>query len=726
MNVESGPPVPSDELPFSATGTPGDTGLVCFLLLARVSGSTIGEEQLRHKHALTGAMQAEDMLRVARVNDLKARMVKASPKRLKANPFPAIARLKDGSFTILARVDDERVLLHDPVTNAPAVEPLAEFLARWDGTLVLVTRRATLKDAAREFNIAWFIPSLYKYRRIFGEVLLASFFLQVLALVSPLFFQLVIDKVLVHRGMSTLNVLVIGLVIVSVFEVVLGTLRTYVFSHTTNRVDVELGARLFDHLLGLPLAYFQARRVGDSVARVRELENIRTFITGSALTLVIDLLFTVVFLAVMFLYSGFLTWLVIASLPFYFAVSAWVSPVFRHRIDEKFRRGAVNQGFLVESITGIETLKAMAVEPQMQRRWEEQLAGYVHSSFATSNLGNIASQGVQFISKASVAATLYFGARLVIEGDLTVGQLVAFNMLSGRVSAPVLRLAQMWQDFQQARISIDRLGDILNTPREMQVQAVRAELPPIRGDIVFEHVNFRYRPDAPATLTDINLAIKAGQVIGVVGPSGSGKSTVTKLIQRLYQPEAGRVLVDGVDLRQVDITWLRRQIGVVLQENMLFNRSVRENIALSDPTLDMRRVIAAAEMAGAHEFILELPHGYDTEIGERGTTLSGGQRQRLAIARALVTNPRILIFDEATSALDYESESIIQHNMARISQGRTVVIISHRLTGVRHADRIVTVEKGRIVEEGTHDELLLKGGRYASLYRLQSGGADAA
>ena len=311
----------------------------------------------------------------------------------------------------------------------------------------------------------------------------------------------------------------------------------------------------------------------------------------------------------------------------------------------------------------------------------------------------------------------------MIDGDLTVGQLVAFNMLSGRVSSPVLRLAQMWQDFQQARISIDRLGDILNTPREIEMQAARAELPPIRGEITFEHVTFRYRPDTATALTDINLTIRPGEVIGVVGPSGSGKSTLTKLVQRLYSPEGGRILIDGVDLRQVDTTWLRRQIGVVLQENMLFNRTVRENIALADPTLDMARIIAAAEMAGAHQFILELPHGYDTEIGERGTTLSGGQRQRLAIARALIMNPRILIFDEATSALDYESERIIQDNMARIAHGRTVILISHRLTVVRNANRIITIEKGRMVEEGTHDELIRQGGRYATLFRLQGGHA---
>jgi subfamily B ATP-binding cassette protein HlyB/CyaB len=516
-------------------------------------------------------------------------------------------------------------------------------------------------------------------------------------------------------------VLVVGLIAVTIFETVLGALRTYVFAHTTNRIDVELGTQLFRHLIALPVAYFEARRAGDSVARVRELENIRNFLTSSALTLVIDLGFTFVFLAVMFYYSPLLTWIVIGSFPFYIVLSAGVTPVFRRRLETKFDRGAENQSFLVESVSAIQTLKAMAIEPQMQRRWEEQLAGYVGSSFDVLSLSNWTSQLVQFISKIVTALTLYFGAHLVIEGQLTVGELIAFNMLAGRVAQPVLRLAQLWQDFHQARVSIARLGDILNTTPEPAFNAARAALPPIRGDITFDHINFRYRIDGPMALQDISLKISAGQVIGIVGPSGSGKSTLTKLVQRLYVPENGRILIDGVDLTVVDVAWLRRQIGSVLQENVLFNRTIRDNIALADPGMSMERVIAAAELAGAHEFILELPDGYNTIVGERGASLSGGQRQRIAIARALVTNPRILIFDEATSALDYESENIIQRNMRKISTGRTVLIIAHRLSAVRHADRIITIEGGRLVEDGTHDELMNRAGRYATLHQMQAG-----
>ena len=517
----------------------------------------------------------------------------------------------------------------------------------------------------------------------------------------------------------------IGLAIVSVFEVSLGALRTYVFSQTTNKIDVELGARLFDHLLTLPMAYFANRRVGDSVARVRELENIRNFITGSALTLTIDLLFTFVFFAVMFMYSEMLTYIVLGSLPFYVLISLIVTPIFRRRLNEKFARGADNQAFLVESVAAAETVKAMAVEPQMRRRWEEQLAGYVRASFRTQTLGNIGAQIVQFINKATMVLTLYFGAKAVIAGDMTVGELVAFNMLAARVAQPVLRIAQLWQDFQQTRISVARLGDILNTPREL-AQRSGASLPWMKGGIRFEHATFRYRLDGPTVLSDISLDIPAGQMIGIVGPSGSGKSTLARLVQRLYTPESGRVLIDGIDLAMVDTTWLRRQIGVVLQQNVLFNCSVRENIALADPGLPLERVTAVAQLAGAHEFILELPHGYDTIIGERGASLSGGQCQRIAIARALLGNPRILIFDEATSALDYESERIIQENMRRIAAGRTVLVIAHRLSTVRGADRIVTIDRGRLVEDGTHEELLRRAGRYAQLHRLQVGRVDAA
>jgi len=697
-----------------------DSGLLALVLLLRMNGIAAEAEQIRHRIGL-GTIGITEMLRCARDLGLKTRNIKTNWARLTRTPLPAIAALTDGGFLIIGSACDDKVLIQRPPGLQPEVMSKVAFEELWDGRLVLMTRRATLSDLSRRFDITWFLGAVQKYRKLLGEVLIASFFLQIFSLVTPLFFQVVIDKVLVHRGIDTLEVLVVGLVAIALFEGILGALRTYLFAHTTNRIDVELGARLFRHLISLPLAYFQNRRAGDSVARVRELENIRNFLTGSALSLIIDLVFTFVFLGVMFVYSPLLTWIVLGAFPFYIAISVAATPLFRRGLDEKFKRGAENQAFLVESIVGMETLKAMAVEPQMQRHWEEQLAGYVTASFRVLNLGNVASQAVQFISKLVTAAVLFLGAKLVIEGSLTVGELVAFNMLASRVNVPVLRLAQVWQDFHQARLSIERLGDILNTRPESSTTTHRAALPPIRGEITFEHVGFRYRIDGSEILHDVEFHVPAGQVVGIVGPSGSGKSTLAKLIQRLYVPETGRVLVDGVDLAMVDTAWLRRQVGVVLQEDMLFNRSVRENIALADPAMPMDQIVHAATLAGAHEFILQLPEGYDTLVGERGCSLSGGQRQRIAIARALVTDPRILIFDEATSALDYESERIIQYNMRRICERRTAIVIAHRLSTVRRADRILTLEQGRLVEDGTHDELMRNSGRYASLHDIQAG-----
>ncbi len=715
-------------LPQAAEREFEDTGALCLVTLLRFLDMPGDVQQLRHQYAEPGqAMSAETLVRAARRLSLKSRVVGSQWGKLEKTPMPAIAELKSGEFVLIGGMRDGNMLVQDPRDGKLTSQSREEFESAWSGRLILVTRRTKMLGKGSKFDISWFIPAILKYKRLFIEVLIASFFLQVFALVSPLFFQVVIDKVLVHRGLTTLDVLIFGLIVVSIFEVLMGALRTYIFSHTTNRIDVELGSQLYRHLLALPLSYFESRQVGQSVARVRELENIRNFITGSGLTLVMDLFFTVIFFAVMWHFSPLLTMIVLGSIPFYVLIAFFVTPILRARLEEKFQRGAQNQAFLVESVTGVETMKALSVEPQSQRRWEEQLAGYVQSSFKTMQLGNVAGQSTQLISKVTMALTLYFGATAVIAGDLTVGQLVAFNMLSGRVTGPILRLAQLWNDFQQARISVERLGDILNTPTEPQYNPNRATLKRIEGDIKFESVTFRYRPDLPEVLRRVNLDIPAGQVLGIVGPSGSGKSTLTKLVQRMYVPESGRVLVDGVDLAMVDTSWLRRQVGVVLQENLLFNRTIRENISLADPGLPMERVVEAAKMAGAHDFITELAEGYDTLVGERGSNLSGGQRQRIAIARALILDPRILILDEATSALDYESERIIQQNMREICRGRTVMIIAHRLSTVRSADRIVTIEKGEIVEDGTHDTLLRSDGRYARLWRIQSGEvADAA
>jgi subfamily B ATP-binding cassette protein HlyB/CyaB len=691
-------------------------------MLARFHSVAASAEQLAHEFALAQQLfTSRELLLAARKLGLKAKSVNTTIARLDRTPLPAIAANGDGTFFIIAKLDQGKALIQDPRAERPEVISFEDLAARWTGELLLVRSESGLPGETSRFDFTWFIPAIVKYRKLLGEVLLVSFALQLFALVTPLFFQVVMDKVLVHHGLTTLDVIAAGLLGIMLFESALSGLRSYVFAHTASRIDVELGSRLFRHLINLPLAYFQARRVGDSVARVRELENIRSFLTGNAITLLLDVLFSVVFVLVMFYYSGWLTLIVLMSLPLYVLVSLFVTPLLRARLQDSFTRGAENQAFLVETVNGIDTVKSMAVEPQAIRKWDNQMAAYVAAGFKTQTLSTIANESVSLIGKLVTVATLWLGARLVIDGQLSVGELIAFNMLAGRVSGPIMRLAQLWTSFQQTGVSVQRLGDILNTRTELS-QATRSALPPLRGLIEFDQVHFRYRADGSEVLRGVSLQIAAGEVIGVVGRSGSGKSTLTRLLQRLYVPERGRVLVDGMDLALADVSSLRRQIGVVLQDNMLFNRSIRENIALSDPGAPLEAVMHAASMAGAHEFILELPEGYDTMVGEHGTSLSGGQRQRVAIARALIGNPRILIFDEATSALDYESERIIQQNMQSICAGRTVIIIAHRLSAVRDANRILVVDRGQIVEQGSHAELLThQAGHYSRLHRMQQG-----
>lgn len=699
-----------------------DSGLMCLSTAARLLGIPADYQQLKRAFLIADTpADAVVLLRAAKEIGLKAKQTQTGTQRLSKLSLPVMALLNSGQYVVIVKADAERVLVFDPYQERPLTLTHTDFAKTWTGTVILLARRFSLANLEKEFNLNWFIPVVVRFKRFFGEVLFASFFLQSFGLITPLFTQVIIDKVLVHKGVTTLDILAVGLLLINTFEGILGVLRAYLFSHTTNRVDVLLGAKLFHHLLGLPLPYFEIRRVGDTVARVRELENIRQFLTGSTITVVLDLFFTIVFIITMFFYSVTLSLVTLAALPFFVALSLIVTPILKRRLDHKFACGSEMQSYLVEAITGIHTAKSLAIEPQLSHKWEEILASYVKASFRTTLLSNLAGNAAQYIQKLSTLAVLWFGARLVMDGTLTVGQLIAFQMLAGRVIDPVLRLANVWQDFQQVRLSIERLGDILNCPREPVFNPNRTLLPPIKGHVCIENLSFRYRSDGPLVLDGINLAFPPGTTVGIVGRSGSGKSTLTKLIQRLYIPERGRILIDGSDLAQVEPAWLRRQIGVVLQENFLFSGSVRENIAAVDPGAPMDRIVQVAKMAGAHEFILELPAGYDTPVGERGTALSGGQRQRIAIARALLVNPRILIFDEATSALDYQSEKIIQDNLQQICRGRTVFIIAHRLSTVRDADVLVVVEKGQIIEQGSHQQLLNLKGAYYNLYRQQEG-----
>jgi subfamily B ATP-binding cassette protein HlyB/CyaB len=716
--------------PPSSLPPPLDPGLRALCGIAAYYRIGADSTQLARELALTDRAADEfDLIRAAKIVGLKARLVtKVTAKRLTTLPAPAIVRLRSGAFFIFGgRAQSGLCRLVDPISHTEQEAPFDEVASEIGGQALLVARRIGGPGAdPRRFGMRWFLPTIWRYRRPLGHVLAASLFVQIFALTTPLFFQVVVDKVLTHHGYETLLVLVGGLVIIGLFDVALQYLRTYALSHTTNRIDVELGQRLFAHLMRLPIAYFETRSTGQTVARVRELETIRSFLTGQGLFSAIDLVFAFVFIAVMFAYSRPLTLIVLAGIPVYALIGLLVRPPLRELIKEKFNRGALSQQFLVETIVGVSTVKSAAVEPIMRSQWEEKLAAYVKTSFSAGMLGSGGQLAIQYVSKLTTAALLLFGAKAVIDGELTVGALVAFNMIAAQAVQPILRLSQIWQDFQQVQISIERLGDILNAPPESS-SATRLLPPAPQGAIELRRVSFRYRPGAADALKEVSLVIRPGETIGVVGPSGSGKSTLTKLVQRLYLPNEGQVFLDGADLSNVDLAWLRSQIGVVLQENLLFNRTIHENIAFADPAMPRARLIEIARLAGADEFIDKLAEGYDTMIEERGANLSGGQRQRIAIARALATNPRILILDEATSALDYESERIIQRNMRRIVKDRTVIVIAHRLAAVRGCDRIIGMVDGRIVEVGTHAELVRRpGGLYAYLWGLQSQPAEVA
>ena len=644
---------------------------------------------------------------------------------------PALMRRQDGSYlVVLPALHNGECSVADPtdetVDSRPVRMSLATLTANWPGELFVVQRvDAQFVAPPADFGLKWFVPIVWRYRRPLGHVLIASCFVQLFALTTPLFFQIIVDKVLVHKTLATLYVVVLGLVVLGLFDVSLQYLRTYVLAHTANKLDVELGARIFRHLFRLPQSYFDARPVGQTVARLRELESIRSFLTSQGLMSVIDLLFTVVLLGALFAYSSQLALVVVVWMPLYVIVAAVLRPILRQKLQQKYNTGAESQQFLVESVVGSQTIKTAGIEGLVGRQWSDRLAAYVKSAFEALMVATAGQNTIQYLSKGMTAAVLFFGAKAVIDGGMTVGELVAFNMIASQVTAPILRLANLWQDVQQVQVSVERIGDILESPPEPHPKIWPA-LKPMRGEIRLVDVHFRYEASAADVLRGITLHVPAGQVIGIVGPSGSGKSTVAKLVERLYLPGRGRLFVDGMDLVHVPLAWLRGQIGTVMQESILFNRSVRENIAFGVPSADLGRIREVARLAGADDFISALPQGYDSPIVERGANLSGGQRQRIALARALIRDPKILIFDEATSALDYETQAIIERNMPEIARGRTVIIIAHRLTAVRRCDRIVSIVDGLVVEDGKHAELLTRNsGFYQRAWGLQSGEASA-
>ena len=701
-----------------------NTGLVCLYVISQLVEIPVDEQKIKHEFSLVEetVVNKKLLVQIAHYIGYKTRVVKAKKISFDKLPTPCIVEgTTEDNFIVIIKVSKKMALIMDPLVGRPQEVSLKD-LKGMIGENVILLKHQTIKKKTTPFGFKWFIPTILKYKKVLIEVLVAAFMIQLLGLFGPIITQVVVDKVLVHSSLSTLNVLAVGLALIAIFELIFALAKNYVFSDTTNKIDVLLSSRLYDHLVSLPLRYFEARRVGDTVARVRELETIRQFLTGTPMSAFLDLLFLIVYIIVMFFYSFNLTLIVILTIPFFVCLSAIATPLFKERLDERFTTGAESQSFLVESVTGMNTIKSLALEPKLKRKWNAFQASYILANFKSIILtGNISAIG-QFIQKISDLLILWIGAKTVIDGQLTVGQLIAFRMLAGKVSGPILRIVQIWQEFQQTNVSVQRMGDIFNTPTEESGLGNKTRLGQIKGQIEFENVTFRYNSNRAPAINQMNFTVPPNTIVGIVGRSGSGKSTLTRLIQRLYIPETGKIMVDGSNIAMVDTAWLRSQIGVVLQENFLFNLSIRDNIAINNPGVSTDKVIEAARAAGAHDFILEFPEGYDTMVGEQGVGLSGGQKQRIAIARALITNPKILIFDEATSALDYESERIIQENMKEIVKHRTVLIIAHRLSTVRDVDMILSLDNGYLLEKGTIEELLSKDkGVFKSLYQQQGG-----
>ncbi|MDZ7962120.1 MAG: peptidase domain-containing ABC transporter [Aulosira sp. DedQUE10] len=712
---------PAQTIFISGKGTI-DAPLACFQMLNQILGGSFRRDLIRK--VLTNQLKTHKQITlpvagaVVEMMGLQAQLVNIPAHVINRMNAPALIYFQE-NLALLYKITEREVIVAAPETGISRYTP-AEFTNIWGQSGPVLTVEQAESDRPEKFSLRWFLPSISKYRLVLMEVLVASFFVQIFGLANPIVTQIIIDTVLIQKSLDTLDILGIFLLVIGVFEAALTSLRIYLFADTTNRIDIRLGSEVIEHLLRLPLSYFEHRRVGELAGRINELENIRQFLTGTALTVVLDAVFSVIYIGIMLFYSWVLTLVALATVPLFAILTTFIVPIVQQQLRKKAERYADTQSYLVEILTGIQTVKAQNIELKSRWQWRDRYTRYISAGFKNVLTSSTANSISGFLNQFSSFVLLWVGAHLVISNQLSLGQLIAFRIIAGYVTSPLLRLIQLSQNFQEVALSIERLGDILDTAPEVQASdRHNIQLPDIEGAIKYTGVSFGFSPDDSLKLININLDIAPGTFVGIVGQSGSGKSTLTKLLPRLYEPIAGQIQIDGYDIRKVELNSLRRQIGIVLQDTLLFEGTIQENIALIRPDATTEDIIAAAKAAAAHDFIMALPNGYNTTVGERGSALSGGQRQRIAIARTVLQNPRLLILDEATSALDYESEQQVCRNLMEFFRGSTVLFITHRLNTVRNADTIIIMDQGVIAEQGTHAELMAMKGRYYCLFQQQ-------
>jgi HlyB family type I secretion system ABC transporter len=699
-----------------------DETLACFHMFSQYFGMPFKKDVLKrtliNNNQRTGNISIELCGAVAELMGLKAQLIEVPNYAISKLPTPILLPWSD-SFAIVYKANHKELIIAIP-SRGIVHKKTADFIETWGESGQVLLLQSTPETPKKRFGLSWFIPAIKKHKVVLIEVFVASLFVQLLGLANPLITQVIIDKVIIQNGVNTLNVFGSLLIVMAIIEGAVTWLRTNLFVDTTNRIDLSLGSEVIDHLLRLPLRYFEKRPVGEVSSRINELENIRSFLTGTALTVVLDAIFSVVYIAVMVFYSWLLTIVALATVPLFALLTFIFTPIIRQQTRTKAEINAETQSYLVEVVSGIQTVKAQNIEINSKWQWQTRYSKYISASFQNVVTSNTAGSLSNFLNKLSSLLLLWVGAYLVLQQQITLGELIAFRIIAGYVTSPLLRLIQLWQNFQETALSLERLADIIDTPQESELAGKNnIPMPAIKGNIRYENVTFSFTQSPNPQLNGVSLDIPAGSFVGIVGQSGAGKSTLTKLIPRLYETDAGRILIDGYDISKVELYSLREQVGMVLQDTLLFDTTVQENIALTIPNATPEDIVEAAKIACAHDFIMSLPLGYNSRVGERGSALSGGQRQRMAIARTVLQNPPLLIMDEATSALDYATERQVCLNLQTVFQGRTVLFITHRLATIKNADIILMMDKGKVAERGTHDELMDMKGLYYCLYEQQ-------